>query len=453
MRFFAILFGLLPLAVSAAAGYQVLTPSSISVAGGESQDVSVRFIDAQGRPAAGEAVTFSNDACGFFGNGQFLATMVANADGVATARFTASNPPGITCWIRAANGVVATVDVLTYRPSEVDVQLTIDPPHPRVGQPYNVRVRPGYGGYGLANVDVGLEAIAGTANAAVAPAMANTGYAGSAVFTVTPNAILGDYALQGSFRTRETTLLVPAAANPWQDMWWAGDVENGWGLSVVQHRDVLFITIYAYDASGKPTWYVVPGGSWNAAKTQYTGEVYAPKGTPFAAYEPAKFSVGAAIGTVRFILGDASHATLDYTISGRHGAKAISRMDFGSSDAAPIDGLGDMWWAGPAQNGWGVALLQQSKMLFDVIFTYDATGAPTWLYMPGGTWTALDTYEGSLYRTASSAWLGTEYDRSRFVTAAVGTFKLRFAGSGASATLDYVLDGVRGTVALSRDPF
>jgi hypothetical protein len=54
---------------------------------------------------------------------------------------------------------------------------------------------------------------------------------------------------------------IAASEAPWQDLWWSGSVENGWGMSVVQHRDQLFSVIYAYDAAGAPTWYVMSGGT------------------------------------------------------------------------------------------------------------------------------------------------------------------------------------------------
>src|SRR4051812_49010649 len=98
---FAVGLGLAPAAAFAAASYQLLTPRSISVPGGESQDVSIRVLDAAGQPSPGERVSFTNDACGVFAGSAspFLATVTSDAGGVATVRFTASNPPGITCWI------------------------------------------------------------------------------------------------------------------------------------------------------------------------------------------------------------------------------------------------------------------------------------------------------------------------------------------------------------------
>ncbi len=50
----------------------------------------------------------------------------------------------------------------------------------------------------------------------------------------------------------------PAAAASGYDMsdlWW-NPAESGWGIQFVQQRDVIFATLYVYDASGAPVWYV-----------------------------------------------------------------------------------------------------------------------------------------------------------------------------------------------------
>ena len=436
-----------------ASTYQLLTPRSISVAGGESQDVSIRFFDATGRPAAGETVRFSNDACGVFHNGQFSASLAADANGIATVRFTASNPPGITCWIQIAAGAAqATVDVLTYGVNQVAVQASIVPSEPRPGEPYVFRVRPAYGAYGLDNVDVQARVIPGTSGAALAASSGNTGEEGYYDFHVTPDAALGSYSLEATFRTRKSTLAMEPPANPLQDMWWVGFDENGWGMSVVQHGEQLFVVIYTYDQAGQPTWFVTSGGTWDAAHRTFTGPAYVPTGSPFYAYDPAQLLVGPPVGNLSITFDGPNAARLDYTLNGRSGSKSMTRHVFATTETATLRGLGDMWWGGPAQNGWGLAILQQYRTLFATWFTYDATGAPTWYVMPSGFWPDAQTYAGRIYRASSSPWLGVPYDVTKFTTRDVGTFQLRFTDSGA-ATFSYSIDGRSGTMPLTRTPF
>jgi hypothetical protein len=214
---------------------------------------------------------------------------------------------------------------------------------------------------------------------------------------------------------------------------------------------MLFSVIYAYDAAGKPVWYVMPGGTWNAAKTVFSGALYKPRGTPYSAYDVSKFVVGEPIGTASLAFGDPNNVVLDYAIEGASGRKLISRQPFGPADAAGGVAVGDMWWGGLEQNGWGLAVLQQYRTLFSVWFTYDASGAPTWLVMPSGYWSGAGTYEGRIYRTAGSTWLGRAYDPAAFKLEDLGTFRMRFAGD--NATFDYVIEGRSGTLPLARQPF
>jgi hypothetical protein len=243
-----------------------------------------------------------------------------------------------------------------------------------------------------------------------------------------------------------------AHPSPYQDMWWSGPAQNGWGMSIIQHRDILFSVIYAYDDAGKPIWYVMSGGTWNDAKTAFTGNLYLPSGTPYSAYDASRFNVGAAVGSATITFNGTEKAALDYTIDGITGRKSITRQLFGPENSnAPLHGLGDMWWGGMEQNGWGIAVLQQYKNLFSVWFTYDAAGKPTWFVMPAGSWTASDTYAGKLYRTTGSPWLGQVYDPAKFRITEVGTYRVRFLGD--TATFEYTIDGVPGTMPLQRQPF
>lgn len=48
-----------------------------------------------------------------------------------------------------------------------------------------------------------------------------------------------------------------AITNNYQGLWWAGQSESGWGMSLTQHGDILFVAIYTYDETGLPIWYVI----------------------------------------------------------------------------------------------------------------------------------------------------------------------------------------------------
>jgi hypothetical protein len=411
----------------------------------------VRFFDAFGAPAAGENVRFSNDACGTFTGGVFFVDTRTNALGEASATFTALNPPGITCTLFAAAGVSAKFDVHTYRVSVTRVVGTLIPADPRPGQSFTVQASVQTGSYSLYNLDVEARVIAGTASASLNTAAKSTGATGIAEFVVTPDGRLGDYEIELTFRDKTQRIAMVLPANPLQDMWWAGREENGWGMSVVQHGSTLFSVLYAYDAAGKPIWYVMPGGTWDASHTSFSGSVYLPRGAPYSAYDASQFAAGAPVGHVTLAFLDATHAGLDYTIDGVTGHRSIQRQEFGVEDATASADVGDMWWGGFAQNGWGIAVLKQHRTLFSVWFTYDAAGAPTWFVMPSGFWSDANTWEGHIYRTTGSPWMGRAYDAAALKVLDVGGFRYRFGPEG--ATFDYIIDGKSGTMGLVRQPF
>ncbi len=238
----------------------------------------------------------------------------------------------------------------------------------------------------------------------------------------------------------------------YQDLWWAGPGEDGWGMSIAQHGTTLFGALYVYDAGGRPTWYVMPGGTWNAARTEYTGALYAPTGAWFGAYDPARFTVGAPVGSATISFAGASDATLRYTIAGTSGTKALHRQLYGPPDATPVASYGDLWWGGSAQNGWGVAINQQYRTLFCVWYTYDAAGERTWLVVPGGTWTGTNAYTGTVYRMSAGPWLGAAYDPSLRAAHAAGVATFSFLDAS-HAVMRYTVDGVMQSKALERQPF
>src|SRR5207342_1105162 len=100
----------------------------------------------------------------------------------------------------------------------------------------------------------------------------------------------------------------------------------------------------------------------------------------------------------------------------------IEPQDFRGSSASPITGVADMWWGGPSQNGWGIAILEQYGNLFLVWFTYGDDGKPTWFVMPGGTWSGTNSYSGSIYKTAGTDRVVGPYDASKLKASTVGNY-------------------------------
>lgn len=238
----------------------------------------------------------------------------------------------------------------------------------------------------------------------------------------------------------------------YQDLWWAGPQENGWGMSLTQHGATIFGAMYIYDAQGRPVWVVMSSGTWDAGFTTYTGALYAPAGSWFGNYDASRLAVGNAVGQASLRFHDLNTATLTYTINGVSGAKAITRQGFGPVDSTPIATYSDLWWGGPSQNGWGVAISQQYRTLFAVWYTYDQAGRTVWYVVPGGSWTAANIYTGIAYRTTGSPWLGGAYDPAAFNPQPVGNVTFTF-NDLSNAVMSYTIDGVSGTKAIVRQPF
>jgi hypothetical protein len=268
-------------------------------------------------------------------------------------------------------------------------------------------------------------------------------------------------------------------ANPdMQGLWWGGPSQNGWGLSIMQHDTRFFMVLFAYDQEGHATWFVAPDGRWhgNLPLSSIESLVYRAHGSPYFNYDASSFRVSDPFEwitqqgrrpdlrtapnegiTVNWL--DLGHASLggDFILRNYltdYAVVPIAPQQFAGTTASPLTGLADMWWGGPSQAGWGVAIHEQFGALFSVWFTYDFYGIPTWFVMPGGTWVDSRTYAGDVYSTTSSpfGYLGQTYDGSRLRTTKVGTYRFVFSDKN-NATMHYDVEGHVGTNTLVRQPF
>ena len=94
-----------------------------------------------------------------------------------------------------------------------------------------------------------------------------------------------------------------------------------------------------------------------------------------------------------------------------------------------------MWWAGSAQDGWGISLVQQAGIVFSVWYTYGRDGKPTWFVATDGTWTG-NTFSGALYATSGPSWLGVPYNPSLLTVTPVGNLSLNFSDTN-NAAMNY----------------
>ena len=251
-----------------------------------------------------------------------------------------------------------------------------------------------------------------------------------------------------------TTGTVSPTPLNYSDMWWVGDSENGWGMSIQQHNDKPFVALYVYDSAGKPTWYVLPAGTWNANFTTFTGALYQPISAPLNNYTPAQFVVGTSPGSATLNFTSSSTATMQYSINGVSGQKSLQRQAFGTG-TSPLS-VGDMWWAGMTQDGWGINLVQHAGIVFAVWYTYGPDGKPTWYVLPNGSWNG-NTYSGPFYSTTGSAWLGATYNPNQLAVTPTGTMSFVFTDAN-NGMMNYTFtigpfNGTTQSKAIVRQPY
>ena len=234
-------------------------------------------------------------------------------------------------------------------------------------------------------------------------------------------------------------------------MWWAGASESGWGMSVSQHGPIQFNVIFAYDSLGKALWYVMPGGSFNTAGTVFTGPLFLPTSSPFSAYDASKFAIGAPVGTATITYANSGNATLAYTINGVSATKSMQRQIFATETTGPNLRTNDLWWATAAENGWGMNIAQQGRVLFPVWYTYDAAGKPTFFTAQGGSWNGT-VWSGTVYSHTGSAWLGVPFNAALSKATSVGTISLDFSDAS-NATMTYTVNGVTQVKRIERQAF
>ena len=149
-----------------------------------------------------------------------------------------------------------------------------------------------------------------------------------------------------------------ATTTNFSDQWWNPN-ESGWGASVLQQRDVLFIDLFVYGADGRPTWFTAAAyytTTTSAGHVVFVGDLYVSSGPYFAlgAFNPAQV-VSRRVGTLTFDADSSDTATLSYSVDGLNVTKSVTRQlwayeDFtGSYNGGLVYDLSSC--ANPANNG------------------------------------------------------------------------------------------------------
>jgi cyclophilin family peptidyl-prolyl cis-trans isomerase len=237
-----------------------------------------------------------------------------------------------------------------------------------------------------------------------------------------------------------------AVPNSYQGLWWNAN-ESGWGMSLIQHGNIIFAAVYTYDSTGQPVWYVM--ASCPIATTSCSGDLYKVTGgtSPDVAWNGTA-KVVTKVGTGALTFTGLAAGTFNYTINNIAGSKAITLQPLASGTTPPAIDYTDLWW-NSNEDGWGIALTQQFGILFAAWYTYDATGKPVWYVATCPVTGAACT--GDLYQVTGGAeltavWKGTN-PASR-----VGSVTFAFSNAS-TATMTYTLNNLTSSRIIARQLF
>lgn len=259
------------------------------------------------------------------------------------------------------------------------------------------------------------------------------------------------------FKRFSRWLIAIAALLPWlchaqnySDMWW-NPSESGWGVTIADHETQLVAVWYTYDTDGFPIWFTVPGGTFNANRTYFSGDLYRATGPSFASgFDPAAV-VRTKVGTASFEFapgGEAANFT--WTVGSVTRSRQIQRLPFGSAAANWGIDRTDLWW-NPAESGWGLTLAQHGNNVFGAWFTYAQSGRPLFIVMPGVQAQSADAFTGTLYTTTGPAYNAATFDPAQVRVTPVGSATVHFTGD--TATFITTVNGVTQTKTIARQPF
>jgi len=110
------------------------------------------------------------------------------------------------------------------------------------------------------------------------------------------------------------------------DQWW-NPSESGWGVSILQQADVLFIDVFVYGPDNRPTWYTAAAYFQpQSGRLLFSGDLVATTGPWFGAFFNPAAVLPRKVGTLQFEASSTDFATLTYTVDGVVVSKPIERQ-------------------------------------------------------------------------------------------------------------------------------
>jgi mono/diheme cytochrome c family protein len=103
--------------------------------------------------------------------------------------------------------------------------------------------------------------------------------------------------------------------------------EDGWGMTLEQQVDIIFVTIYTYDVNGFPHWYVasdcpISGSGCTGILYEVTGGI-----SILDAWDASNLKVEP-VGTITFTFSDNDSGTVEYLINDTNSSRNFTRQVF-----------------------------------------------------------------------------------------------------------------------------
>lgn len=130
------------------------------------------------------------------------------------------------------------------------------------------------------------------------------------------------------------SLLAPSAgatsySTDQSDLWYI-PAESGWGMQLVQRGNLIFATIFVYDAAGNPTWYIATLSP--TAQFVWSGDLYATHGSWLGMpWNPPAFG-GGVVGSMTWSAQTVTTGNISYTVNGVAVTKSVIRQTLVNDD-------------------------------------------------------------------------------------------------------------------------
>ncbi len=224
-----------------------------------------------------------------------------------------------------------------------------------------------------------------------------------------------------------------APAIDYSALWWNAN-ESGWGVALTQQYGIIFVTIFTYDASGNPAWYVA--SNCTVSGNGCSGTLYRTAGGSSPTAPWVGPILATPVGSVSLAFADGSNGTMNFAINGQSGSRTITKQIFYT---APATGTASgqvannraltLQTSSGASAKFPLGTVPASAGTITAALTLDATSSPT---LPAGV-----TRVTGVYRLAPAG--------QRFQTGVSVTLPIASAPAGASNFAMYRVDD-NGTI-------